>query len=147
VKRVDCEFEVGVGADLSSPLAALERGDHRSTSRGDDVTVEAFGEIGIVLDIGNEPRDDVAAGWLREDGDEPGEQGADVLPRRSAGGWRGDDIGAREIRLEHEGGARGPPAVDRLLSHARPSRDGLDGHIRVPALDQQLPGRGDDRLV
>ncbi len=64
--------------------------------------MEAVGEIGVVLHVGDEPRDDMTSGRLSQDGDEPAEQPADVLPHRSSGGRRWDDISAREIGLEHE---------------------------------------------
>ena len=64
--------------------------------------METFGEIGVVLDVGDEPRDHMTAGRLAQDGDEPAEQGADVFPYRSSGRRRCDDVGAREVRLEHE---------------------------------------------
>lgn len=147
VERVDRELEVDVRADLPALSAALEGGEHRFAPSRDDVTMEAFGEIQIVLDVGDEAGDDVAAGRLSEDGDQPAEERSEVVPRRFASGGRRDDIGAREIRLEHERRPRGPPAVDRLLADARPRGDGLDGHSRVPELDEQLPGRRDDRLM
>ena len=88
VKCVDGELEIGILANLAALPSTLERGEHRFAARRDDITVEAFGEIGVVLHVGDEPRDDMTAGRLSQDGDEPAEQRADVsrTVRAAAGG-------------------------------------------------------------
>ena len=102
VKCVDGELEIGILANLAPSRPRSSAASIAFAARRDDVAVEALGEIGVVLDVGDEPRDDMTAGRLSQDRDEPAEQRADVLPHRSSGRRSRDDLGAREIRLEHE---------------------------------------------
>ncbi len=147
VQGVDGEVEVGVRADLATLLPALEGGPHRTAAHRHDVALEPFGEIPVMLEVGDQPGEHAAADGLREDGREPHDEGAHVVPGRLGARRRLDRIRAREVRLEDEGGSRRPPPVDRLLAHARAGCDPLDGEAPVPPLDQELLRRPHDCLV
>ena len=148
VERVDSQLEIGVRPELPPLPASLERFTHRPPSRRHDIAVEPFRQLRIVLQVGDEPGEDTATDRLREHGHQPAKQLAYVLVHIAAVGRRlKHRVGAPEIRLERQCGARRPPAVDRLLADSRARGDPLDRQLPVAQLDQQLLRRGDDRLM